>query len=145
MQLPLAAELDSGNNVGSFTSLAIDGSGNLHVAYADSTAGTLRYLETDPGFGNVDKVLVDQPKSGRWNALAVDSKNGVHISTYDFGDADVHLATKAAGASAFTVTPVETSGSVGRFTGIAVDDAGGAHVVYTDDTHKTLRHAYVCP
>ncbi len=137
--------LDTSLNTGSFTALAIDSLGNLHIAYANDNAGSLRYILVDHNGGAPLRLPADTNKTGHWNAIAVDPKGGVHISTDAYGTSDLHLAFRPGPTGSFAAAPVDTEGSVGRFTGIAADAQGGAHIVYTDDTHDQLKHAFVCP
>lgn len=141
----MADTLDMSLNVGSYTALAIDSLGNLHIAYANDNVGSLRYILIDHNGGAPLRLPADTNKTGHWNAIGVDPRGGVHISTYAYGTSDLHLAFRPGPTGSFATTPVDTEGAVGRFTGIAVDGQGGAHIVYTDDTHDELKHAFVCP
>ena len=141
----LIRTVDNTADVGSYTSIAIDKGGNEHIAYSNNTAGSLRYMLVDAGGGMPVRLLADMGQTGRWNSIGVDPLGGVHISTQAFGANELHVAYRA-GSGTFSATPIDSaSGKVGRFTSIAVDSLGGAHVTYNDDSHATIRHAFLCP
>lgn len=67
-----------GDKVGTFTSLRIDGSGEMHVSYVDEENGALRYARGTPGNWSVHEV----------NAYEAD-KTRTYYTALQLGDGDV--------------------------------------------------------
>lgn len=121
-----------------WTSLAVDGSGRLHVGYRDGRNNDLKYATCTGGCtvaGNWQIAVVEQ--SGAYSSyisLAVHTDQRLHIA-YQGPDLTFRYATCAVSCSVggnWQTTVLEANGTlgVGAHTSLVVDPAGRAHVIY---------------
>ena len=81
---------------------------------------------------------------GLYTSIAIDSNNDVHISYYDVSNKDLKYAyscTSCITASNWYSVSVDTGGSVGLYTSIAIDSNDDVHIHYTDSTNANLKYA----
>src|SRR5439155_21349177 len=87
--------VDQGGDLGGYSSLALDGSGRVHVSYSDGTNVDLKYATCAGSCttaANWQTVAVDQTGVvGAYASLAADGSGRVHVSYQD--DADRNYAT----------------------------------------------------
>ena len=133
--------VDSAGRVGEFTSLALDGVVGVHVsyyAYANSSNTAIYDLKYayKPSGGVWTTTTVDAAgRVGTYTSLAVDGADGVHISYFAYASSsntvidDLKYAYKPKGG-AWIATTVDSAGSVGEHTSLAVDSAGSVHISY---------------
>ena len=140
--------VDQTGVVGTFTSLAVDGSGRVHVSYEDDTNGDLKYATCAASCTTAASwhtVTVDQVGSvGQEGSLAVDGDGRVHVSYFDLTNADLKYATCAAScttATSWQTVAVDQAGDVGDYSSLAVDGDGRVHVSYLDFTNSDLKYA----
>ena len=140
--------VDQTGVVGTFTSLAVDGSGRVHVSYEDDTNGDLKYATCAASCTTAASwhtVTVDQVGSvGQEGSLAVDGDGRVHVSYFDLTNADLKYATCAAScttATSWQTAAVDQAGDVGDYSSLAVDGDGRVHVSYLDFTNSDLKYA----
>lgn len=125
-------------DVGAYSSLGMDASGNLHISYYDQRNGDFKYAtntsdsvlsswasETVDSFGDV----------GKYSSLAVDTSGHVHISYYSESDGgsgpsgELRYATNASGA--WVVETIDAEGDmVGLHSAIATDSSDNVHISY---------------
>ena len=79
-----------GDNVGRFSALAIDKTGNLHVAYYDEEQKSLRYAFRGPE-KRWDVMTVDRP-AGTYVSIAVDAFNHPHFAYNSPFETGLHYA-----------------------------------------------------
>ena len=143
--------VDSTGSVGDYTSLAVGGNGSLHVAYLDATNASLKYATCTANCVAATSwttTTVDNAGDvGLYASLALSGTGRLHVTYWDFTNADLKYATCAVscatGANWQAVT-VDGSGSGGSATALALDASGGVHVTYSDNTNGNLRYA-TCP
>ncbi len=127
--------------------LAVDKSGNLHIAFdSGGAAGTSTlwygyydgvawtYIQVDTAAG-----------TGQYAAIALDSRNRAHISYYDETNQRLKYARVVRTITGTFTTFVRTADSTnrgGKTTSIAVDHSDGIHIIYLDDDYDGLRYAY---
>jgi hypothetical protein len=145
LPLWLPTRVDTENEVGAYTALAIDPQDNVHVVYSDLGNETLRYGHFPVNGARRFMTADDRRFQGRFNAIATDSEGGVHVTTYDYGNHDLRYGYRTRNGPSFTFRTIDAEGEVGRHSSIAVDAAGHTHVAYIDDTHGDLKYAILCP
>src|SRR5206468_7381215 len=92
--------VDQTGYAGAYSSLAVDGSGRLHVSYFEETKGDLRYATCAADCStaaNWQTVAADEAGDIAYSAsLAVDWSGRLHVSYADFTNGDLNHATSAA-------------------------------------------------
>jgi hypothetical protein len=87
------ATVDAAGSVGSYTSLAVDAGGRLHVSYYDGTNADLKYATCAADCGltaNWQAATVDAAGSvGAFTSLAVDASGRLHVSYRDDGNSNL--------------------------------------------------------
>ena len=133
--------------VGYYTSIAIDSTDAVHISYFDNTNDDLKYATCSSGCttaSNWDDVSVDiTGHVGRYTSISIDSNDNAHISYYDTTNSDLKYATCSSGcttASNWDKVSVDTSGSVGYYTSIAIDSSDTIHISYFDNTNDDLKY-----
>jgi hypothetical protein len=124
---------------GTYSSLATDASGTVHISYHDETGGGLLYLTNAPG-SFVTTTIDGSGTAGLYTCTAVDSNGKVHISYHDAGgNGDLKYATNASGSWAtFTV---DSTDFVGEYSSLALDSNNKVHISYYDSTNGNLKYA----
>jgi Bacterial Ig-like domain len=143
--------VDATGNVGHNTSLAVDGSGRVHVTYQDGTHAALKYATCAAACAtaaNWDTVTVDAAGNAGYTAVAVDGVGRVHVAyqAYDLasGFNTLKYATCASActtAANWDTVTVDATNDVGYYTSLAVDGSGRVHVGHRDLNNAALRYA----
>ena len=160
--------LDSTDNVGGESSLAIDSNDNLHVTYLDSTNDNLEYITHDGSSWSTPVSLDSTGNVGQFSSLAIDSNDNLHVTYLDSSNVNLEYMMYAAAAppaisyspSEFsliintamspTATPInsgstitsgtlDTTGTTGTHTSIALDSNDHRYVSYSDQTNADLK------
>jgi hypothetical protein len=131
-----ASTIDNNGSVGNHTSIAVDSNNKVHISYYDSTNNAIKYA-TDSSGSWVTYTIT----RGYSPSIAVDSSNHTHIS-FNYGS-DLYYASNASGS--WGISTVDSAGSVGEYSSIAVDSTGTVHISYYDSTNRSLKYAYGLP
>lgn len=129
-------------------SIAVDGTGRLHVGYHSFDNVELRYATCGAACttaANWTAIGVSGPVGGQYASLAVDGDGAVHMTYLHGPDGDLVYTTCTAaqctsGAN-WTTVPVDQGGEVGTYSSLAVDGSGRLHVSYLDGTNDDLKYA----
>ncbi|MDD1696812.1 MAG: PKD domain-containing protein [Methanoregula sp.] len=128
--------VDSPGNVGWYTSLALDNSGNPHISYLDWTNGHLKYASRAEGLWTSETVDTTNT-TGQYSSLKLAASSYPLISYYDENQGNLSFAMKT-GTSWSTV--IADSGGVGRYTSLAVDGSGNPRICYQDLLNAKLKY-----
>jgi hypothetical protein len=89
--------------------------------------------------------LTESSDVGQFSSIALDSSDNPHISYYkriSSDQGDLKYATKASGSWVTEwVDGLTTEDKLGRYTSIALDSSGYAHISYYDATNGDLKYA----
>ena len=129
--------VDTWDNVGEHSALALDSTGRPHISYAyrdPSLAQGLMYAwPISPSGWYTELVDATSLYIGDHNSLAFESSDHPHIS---YGADDVKYAWHDG-----TRWYSETVGSGDMFTSIALDGAGNPHITFVDIADDSLQYA----
>jgi PKD repeat protein len=130
-------------NVGMYASLALNSSDFPSISYHDATAGNLNYAWYGATW---QKAVPDNGiMVGTYTSLALDETDSPHISYYATTDAtnyNLKYATYNRTNSAWVHETVDSDGTVGRYSSIALDSSGFPHISYYYSTGTALKHAW---
>ena len=146
-QIVATATLDQTGDVGQFASLAVGADGNPVVSYYDATNHDLKVTKcADPACTGARTVsTVDSTGDvGQYTAITIGG-DGLPVIAYDdVTNGRLQVATcndAACTGGNETVSTVDSNGSIGRYTSIAIGPAGFPVVSYYDLGHGALKVA----
>jgi hypothetical protein len=140
---------DGSAEVGSHTSIAVDSNDAVHISYYDATNTNLKYATCSSSCSSASswsKVTIESSSGdvGKYNSIAIDSNDTLHISYRDSTNGDLKYATcssSCTSASSWTRSTIDSDGNVGSRTSIAIDSNGAVHISYYDITNGDLKYA----
>jgi len=132
--------LYSVSDVGRYTSLAFDNSGNPAISYYDVRHGSLKYGHWEDESWDIETVDNDGDV-GRYTSLAFDSTDSPGISYYDATKGDLKYAHWN-GTGWDIKPPVDSAGDVGSYTSLAFDSTDNPAISYYDVTNGALKYAH---
>jgi len=130
--------IDSENDVGQFSSIAVDAEGNVYISYYDATMGRLMYAFTSGGAW-VIQVGDNVGNVGQYSSIAVDSNGSAHISYFDATSGHLKYATNSGGI--WSTSVIDGATSVGQYSSIALDSSEKVHISYYDANNGNLKYA----
>ena len=134
--------VDAGDDVGEYTSIAIDSNNKVHISYYDSAHDNLKYATN--ASGSWETSTIDSEGDVGWYvSIAIDSNNKVHISYHDYTNYDLKYATNASGS--WETSTIDSEGKVGWWnTSIAIDSNNKVHISYHNNTNpKSVSYTHL--
>ncbi|RJQ48117.1 MAG: hypothetical protein C4534_00065 [Gaiellales bacterium] len=107
--------------------------------------------ETDDSSSDDDSSAEDIYDVGKDTSLETNAAGAVYISYYNDTTRDLKFARSVGSggncgwgpsAGLWQCETVDSAGSVGKFTSLALDQEGKAHISYYDEGNKRLKHAW---
>ncbi len=139
--------VDASGTRGEYSSLAVDGSGGVHMSYWDEAHRYLKYATCSASCAIAanwrSAVLDGAGQYGEFNSLAVDGLGRLHLVYHEETSGVLLYAfcfTDCLGNGWQTVV-VDPTDDAGAGTSIAVDAAGRVHIAYHADDTDELRYA----
>ena len=128
-----------GHFVGQGNSIALDSSGNPHIAYFDTSASTVRYASLQGGKWKLEIVAQMLGRTMLDHlSLKIDSNNRAHIAFYDSGTGSLKYAVQA--GDKWQVETVDT-GNTGMSPSLYLDSQNQPSIAYYDVAEHSLKLA----
>ena len=143
--------VDPSGDVGRYNSLALDAAGNPRISYYDGTNGDLKLARWTGTAWNIQSV--DTNGDVGWEpSIKIDSLDRPHVSYWDATNDDLKYAwygsactfvdtQKICTVPGWHIETVDSPGTVGRFSSLALDSSGRPHISYYDGTGQNLNYA----
>ncbi len=149
MPVGVGFTLDSTDNVGSHTSIAIGADNNPIISYRDSTNFSLKVVKcTNQNCSSANTPLtldftdsIGNDSVGYYTSIAIGADNNPIISYYDvtYGDLKVVKCTNQSCSSTNTLLTLDSTGNVGSYTSIAIGADNNPIISYRDVTNGDLK------
>lgn len=124
---------------GTFNSIAYDNSGNLHVAWYDNAAKTLKYSEQFANGSWSSTIVVDKsPQAGYYVSLAIDASGRPGMAYYDNHRKVLKYAHF--NGKTFGVSQVEKATNLGQYASLSYSKKSPV-ISYYDAGHGDLKFA----
>ena len=141
---PVAAQvssirtLDSVGDVGTFSSVAVDSNGFVHIVYENTTSHTLKYATNSPlgKWSNSTIASGGGYWKGEWCSIALDHQNHPHVSylIYDPGTTDAWVGYTQMTSPGIWTAEVWIDKYGGQYNGyctdVAIDPSGYTDIVF---------------
>ncbi len=124
-----------------YTSIAVDSTGQPHIAYYDLDRGRLLYASRTAGGTWSTETVDDLGDVGAWPSLALDAQDRPHISYYDPFWYFTRLKYAVYDGSAWQIEAVDSYGDVGAMSSLALDPFGNPHIAYVGNSEYILYYA----
>jgi len=140
--------VDSTGDVGLYTSIAIGTDGNPVISYFDFAPNfdlkVVHCGNTLCSSGNTITIVDSTNFVGRYSSIAIGSDGNPVISYRDDTNGDLKVAHcgNTSCSSGNALTPVDSTGSVGRHSSIAIGSDHNPVISYQDNTNGNLKVAH---
>jgi uncharacterized caspase-like protein len=141
------APVDTGGDVGEYTSLALDGGGYPHVSYYDASNLHLKFASSD-GTSWTPETVDAATYTGASTSLALDSADSPHISYYrggsctDGSDLWCNLRYTSNDGGWDNTRLHYSTAKLGQASSLALDSNGEPHISYYHADNGDLRYLY---
>jgi hypothetical protein len=132
--------VDNGADVGQYTSLVLDGSGNPVISYYDVTNKDLKLAKCgNPSCTSGNTIQIVDNLDGMYTSLALDTSGNPVISYYDLMNRDLRLAKcgNATCSSGNVIQTVDSVGSVGEYNSLMLDSSNNPVISYSGNPAGT--------
>ena len=129
------------DDIGWYSSLALDHNNFPHISYHDYSNADLKYAFWDGSIWNV-YIVDSEGDLGRYSSIALDSNNFPHISYYDFENGCLKYAFWDGSKWSFDIVHSNRKGKIGYYTSIDLDSNDQPHISYCDYDKRTLNYAH---
>jgi len=129
------------DDIGWYSSLALDNDDFPHISYYDYSNADLKYAFWDGSTWNVE-IVDSEGNVGRYSSIALDSNNYPHISYYDYENKCLKYAFWDGSKWSFDIVHSNRKGKIGYYTSIALDSNDQPHISYCDYDKRTLNYAH---
>jgi hypothetical protein len=142
----VSGTVDFGPFVGRTSAIAAAAAGTLHLAYADSANGRLRYAVCSlncTGVGAWALSDITLGERGQEPAIAVAGNGTLSVSYYAAATDDLGFAEcpqQCTLSTNWAVVPLATEGLVGRGSALSVDSRNRLQLIYSEDNGTALRY-----
>ena len=139
--------VDSAGDIGLFTSMVIGLDNNPVISYYDQLNSDLKVVHcgnTSCSAGNTITILDNDTSVGKYTSIAIGIDNKPIISYQDLENSDLKLAHcgNPTCSDGNTVTTVDSTGLVGRYTSIAIGSDFKPVISYYEDQNQNLKVAH---
>ncbi|MBN1648626.1 MAG: hypothetical protein JW874_11395 [Spirochaetales bacterium] len=145
--------VDDTGDVGLYSDIAVDSSGNPFIVYYDTTNQRLKIAyasDDDPntsGEWTITTINSGVTYYGEYVSVAVDATGNIHIATYRNATGDLlYLTAASVAAASFSVTTVDDDGAVGVWPEISIV-GGNPYISYINSSQAStfygLKYAYL--
>ncbi|WKZ81704.1 MAG: cell wall-binding repeat-containing protein [Acidimicrobiia bacterium] len=141
--------VDNTANLGWYTSLVLDSSGNPVIAYHDVTSASLKLAHCDDANcsgGGESIVTVDNTADvGYTPSLVLDAAGNPVISYYDSSNSSLKLAhcnDANCSSGGDSLVTVDNDAELGRYTSLVLDSTGYPVISYYDNANTSLKLAH---
>jgi len=141
------ATIDGNAGVGEYTSIAIGADGLGLISYRDNPGGDLKVAHcSNAACSSATLAALDggSVNAGQYTSIAIGVDGLGLISYFDLGNQNLQVAhcSNVACSAATTLTTLDSTGSVGLYTSIAIGADGLGLVSYYDLTNTDLKVAH---
>jgi len=141
--------VDNSDDVGYYSSIEVDNTGKVHIAYYDNFRHALKYASGVISGGNwvwtietVDDNSAADYDVGKYASIGVNNNGVPFISYYDANAGDLKLANKPTN-SQWVLQVIDKEGDVGKYTSLDIDSLGYPHISYYDSSLGDLKYVAV--
>jgi len=138
------AQIVDNGLVASASDIAVDGSGDAHIAYYDGGKKVLKLVGQRAGIFAAPMVLDSSGVVGSYHRIVATPSSDLWIAYYDFTNLDLRLIRRQGGSWGPPQT-IDSAGHVGRYASAALGPDGALHIAHWNEDARALRHTRVCP